>query len=201
MHYITTVAIATSEMWNPHDSKKHGLSSLGSSQSYWVHKIQSGNEAENKREMCSGKGYVHTVVFKEGTNNSICVSTHRVHHQVLAWLNSKHSCVHVLGAHHKHPVTEQNRKQHGLPFTPPWSSTENQWITIPTATEQNRKHSIDYHSHRHATVQKTSVDYHSHCHRTEQKTAWNTIHTTMEKYRKHPWITIHTVTEQTKKKY
>ena len=137
--------------------------------------------------MCSGKGYIHTVVFKEGTNNSICVSTHRVHHQVLAWLNSKHSCIHVLGAHHKHPVTEQNRKQHGLPFTLPWNSTEN-IHGLPFTLLQNRTensmdyhshhhgvaqkthglplHSIDYHSHRHATVQKTSMDYHSYCHRT-----------------------------------
>ena len=132
--------------------------------------------------MCSGKGYIHTVVFKEGTNNSICVSTHRVHHQVLAWLNSKHSCIHVLGAHHKHPVTEQNRKQHGLPFTPPWSSTENPWITItqhrlpftspcnstenihglPFILSQNRtENSMKYHSYYLGKVQKTSMDYHS----------------------------------------
>ena len=71
-----------------------------------------------------------------------------------------------------HTVTEQNRKQHEIPFILPWKSTEN-IHGLPFILSQNRL----------------------------KNTAWITIHTTVEQYRKHPWITIHTVTEQTKKKY
>ena len=69
-----------------------------------------------------------------------------------------------------HTVTEQNRKQHEIPFILPWNSTEN-IHGLPFILSQNRL----------------------------KNTAWITIHTTVEQYRKHPWITIHTVTEQTKK--
>ena len=114
------------------------------SQSYWLHKLQSGNTAGNTtRETCNDKGYIHGVVFKEGTHNSICVSTHRVHHQVLTWLNSKHSCVHVLGAHHKHSVntswstTVIVTKQNTLVGSGTWNALQI-WINMYTATKWNR---------------------------------------------------------------